>query len=112
MASLLDRYQTKNRVMLSCFDRVIIQGTLPGLCYPGGMTTFLYLPHIRIFDYARFAMPLRDRIRANAEAVAEQPGLVHIFSALETCPLYKPWHDRPPPRPSSLFLFGFPPRFF
>ena len=124
MASLLDRYQKQIRGVLSCFDRVIIQGTLPGLCYAGGMTTFLSLQHIRIFDYARFAEPLRDRIRANAEAVAErhgleiefirklkqyrkedrihailqergwQPGLVHIFSAMETCSSYKPWHDK------------------
>lgn len=125
MASLLDRYPAKIRGVRSCFDRVIIQGTLPGLCYAAGMTTFLHLRRIRIFDYARFADPLRDRIRAHAEAVAEQhgleiefirklkqfrkedrlqailhqrgrhPGLVHIFSAMEACSSYKPWHDKP-----------------
>ena len=30
------------------------------------MTSFLYSRGIRIFDYARFAEPLRDRIRAAA----------------------------------------------
>jgi len=34
------------------------------------MTSFLNANHIRIFDYPRFAEPLRDRVRANAEAVA------------------------------------------
>ena len=66
MASLLERYHNKIRKMLSCFDRGIIQGTLPGICYAAGMTTFLHLRRIRIFDYARFAEPLWERIRAHA----------------------------------------------
>lgn len=124
MASLLERYHNKIRGVLSCFDWVIIQGTLPGLCYAADMTTFLHLQRIRIFYYARFAEPLRDCIRANAEAIAQKhgldiefirklkqfrkedriqeilhqrgghPGLVHIFSAMETCSSYKPWHDK------------------
>jgi hypothetical protein len=31
------------------------------------MTCFLYSRGIRIFDYARFAEPLRERIRARAQ---------------------------------------------
>ncbi len=23
-----------------------------------------------------------------------QPGLVHVISAMEACPSYKPWHDK------------------
>lgn len=82
------------------------------------MTKYLYSQGIRIFDYAQFAEPLRNEIRANAEAVAQanglkieyirkeeriqeilgrrgsEPGLVHIFSAMEACSSHQPWHDK------------------
>lgn len=109
--------------MLSCWDRVVIQGTLPGLCYAEGMTSYLYAKGIRIFDYARFAQPLRDALHENAERVAAEngltiefvrspkvdkeakvekllkprgrhPGLVCILSAMESCPTYQPWYDK------------------
>jgi hypothetical protein len=35
------------------------------------MTHYLYQQGIRIFDYAKFAEPLRERIRENAEKLAE-----------------------------------------
>lgn len=53
--------------MLSCYDRVVIPGTLPGVCGTAGMTSFLYARKIRIFDYTRFAGPLRERTRARAQ---------------------------------------------
>ena len=43
------------RGTLSCYDRVVIQGTLPPFCYATGMTSFLYEKKIRIFDYPQFA---------------------------------------------------------
>jgi hypothetical protein len=39
------------------------------------MTSYLKAHGIRIFDYARFAEPLRDRIRSNAEKLAEENGI-------------------------------------
>ena len=111
---LTERYRERLVGVLSCYDRIIITGTLPGACYAAGMTSFLYSRGIRIFDYARFAEPLRERIRAAAEAAAtsagaamqhlnkahirkedvvaavlkergDHPGLVHIISAMEAC---------------------------
>jgi hypothetical protein len=102
----------------------VITGTLPGACYAAGMTSFLNARHIRIFDYPRFAEPLRDRIREAAQALAtaqgariehvakahirkedlvaavlkdrgDHPGLVHVLSAMEACDAYEPWHDKP-----------------
>jgi hypothetical protein len=87
------------------------------------MTALLYERKIRIFDYAKFAEPFRNRIRENAEQMAaaagieiefirkrnfrkedrvkeilnqrgDQPGLVCIFSAMEPCSTYKPWHNK------------------
>jgi hypothetical protein len=76
----------------------------------------------RIFDYPRFAMTLRDRVRDRATSLAaeagvtiehiakshvrkeavvarvlkqrgEHPGLAHIISAMEACDSYRAWHD-------------------
>ena len=119
-----ERYPDQISGTLSCYDRMIMQGTLPGWCYDQGMTAFLYARQIKIFDYPQFAQVLRDKVRENAERIAqengieiefirkldafrkearikdiikergEQPGLVHIFSAMEACTSYKPWHDK------------------
>ena len=35
-----------------------------------------------------------DRIKAILKQRGEHPGLVHIFSAMESCTSYKPWHDK------------------
>jgi DNA-binding MarR family transcriptional regulator len=124
MPSFLERHADKIAGTISCFDRIVIQGTLPGICFSGGMTKFLKVNDIRIFDYTQFTKPLRDEIRENAEMLAEQngieiefvrkpkarrkeeiikkviqkrgdhPGLVHILSAMEGCSTYKPWHDK------------------
>lgn len=122
-SSLTDRYQEKIAGVLSCWDRVVVQGTLPGFCFAEGMTSYLNAHGIRIFDYPRWAEPLRDELRATAEQLGQQhgveiefvrkatfrkearikevlaergdhPGLVHILSAMETCASYKPWHDK------------------
>ena len=121
--TLTERYSANLHGVLSCYDRIIVTGTLPGACYAGGMTSFLYSRGIRIFDYARFAEPLRERIRERAQQVCEAagvqiehvnkshirkedlvarvralrgdaPGLVHVISAMEACPSYKPWLDK------------------
>lgn len=120
---LVNRYAANMRGVLSCYDRILITGTLPGACYAGGMTSFLYSRGIRIFDYAQFAEPLRDRVRARAQDACaaagieiehvskshirkeelvqrvlasrgDAPGLVHVLSAMEACPSYRPWHDK------------------
>jgi hypothetical protein len=120
---LTDRYAHQIAGTYSCYDRVIIQGTLPWFCYAEGMTSFLKANSIRIFDYPRFAEPLRNELRENAEKIAKEndleiefirrknfrkekrirdilkksgnhSGLVHIFSAMEPCPSHKPWHNK------------------
>lgn len=122
-AILEERYAANLHGVLSCFDRIIIVGTLPGACYAEGMTSYLYAHGIRVFDYPRFAEPLRERIRERAQEVCaaagieieyvskshirkeelvarvlagrgDAPGLVHVLSAMEACPSYKPWHNK------------------
>jgi len=110
--SLSERFEQELDGVVSCYDRIVITGNLQLLCHSQGMTHYLYQQGFRIFDYAKFAEPFRERIRENAEALAqksgvkiefirkkdfrkearvqeilkvrgEQAGLVHIFSALE-----------------------------
>jgi hypothetical protein len=121
--SLLERYDEQIAGVLSCYDRVVITGTLPGVCYAEGMTRFLHARGVRIFDYPQFAVTLRDQVRDRAASLAakagvsiehigkahirkedvvarvlkqrgDHPGLVHILSAMEACDAYKPWHDK------------------
>ncbi|MBC8203897.1 MAG: MarR family transcriptional regulator [FCB group bacterium] len=123
MELLTQRYFDKISGIISCYDRVVIQGTLKIFSYAAGMTGYLKSKNIRIFDYTCFAEPLRDEIRRNAERTAQEngleiefirkkdfrkedriaeilkkrgghPGLVHIFSAMEACSSYKPWHNK------------------
>lgn len=120
----LDKYSNFIQGIISCYDRIVIQGNIPGFNFAEGMTSFLKSNGIRIFDYAKqFAEPLRDIITENTKNLAAvneieveyiqrknfrkeerikgilnkrgaHPGLVHIFSALEPCSQYKPWHDK------------------
>ena len=60
---------------MGCWDRMLIFGTLPGVCFAGGMTSFLFERKIRIFDYPKFAEPFRNRIRENAEQMAADAGI-------------------------------------
>lgn len=121
---LTEKYAADIAGVLNCYDRVVISGQLAPICYAKGMTKYLYVQGMLIFDYTKFAQPLRDAIRQNAATIAAatgieiafitkqksfrkedriqaivkargaHPGLVHIFSAMETCQAYEPWHDK------------------
>ncbi|MSP03470.1 MAG: hypothetical protein EXR07_20875 [Acetobacteraceae bacterium] len=78
---------------------------------------------IQIFKYPEFATALRERVRGQVASVVanagvtiehiakshirketvvakvleqrgDHPGLVHVLSAMEACPSYRPWHDK------------------
>src|SRR3989440_9395378 len=72
---LTERYQSQIAGVLSCYDRIIIQGTIPKWCYAKGMTDYFYEHNIRIFDYPKWAEPLRDAIRENMERIAAASGI-------------------------------------
>ncbi len=120
---LIERYRERLHGVLSCYDRIVVTGTLPQACYAEGMTAFLKAQGVRIFDYPRFAEPLRNALRARAQELAtsagitiehiskahirkedvvakalerrgDHPGLVHVISAMEACDSYRPWHDK------------------
>ncbi len=72
---LVERYDKRIAGVLSCYDRIVITGTLPGVCHAKGMTSFLYANTIRVFDYPQFAAALRDKVRENAAGLAEAAGV-------------------------------------
>lgn len=108
---LTERYQDKIKGVLSCYDRIVIHGNIPDLCFAGGMTSYLYRNNILV---PKWANGLRDEIHTHAEQIADDngltiefirkigefhkddriqeiiknrgdhPGLVHIFSAMRT----------------------------
>ena len=121
---LTERYHDRIVGVLGCFDRIVITGSLPDCCHVDAMKAQLLKRKILFFDYPRLVDPLRNRLHENAQALAEaagvqvealrsfkgfrkedriagilekrgtHPGLVHVFSAMENCNCFKPWHDR------------------
>ncbi|MEO8567902.1 MAG: hypothetical protein ABI419_02155 [Ginsengibacter sp.] len=79
MELLTERYAEKIAGKLGCYDRILVKGTLPTVCYPEGMTRYLFSKGVRVFDYAKFAEPLREKIKANAEQLAAADGLTTEF---------------------------------
>jgi len=123
MELLTKTYERKITCVLSCYDRLILSGTLPEISFSQGMTNYMYQNDVKIFDYPKFAEPFKEVIRANAERIAKEqgveiefirktgvrkesiisdkikkrgnhPGIVHILSVMEACNTYKPWHDK------------------
>lgn len=117
------RYASQIVGQLGCFDRVIITGSLLDVCHPAALERQLHFAGIRCFDVGVFAEPLRDALRDHAVKLAREagleiefiqrknfrkedrlaqllarrgdhPGLVHVFSAMEPCPAFRPWHDK------------------
>ncbi len=72
---LIKRHAVNLNGVLSCYDRILITGTVPGTCYAEGMTGFLYSYGIQIFDYAKFAEPLCQVVRERAAQVCASTGI-------------------------------------
>jgi hypothetical protein len=69
------RYNERISGVLSCYDRVVVTGTLPTVCYADGMTRFLYANQICIFGYPEFAVTLRDRMQPRPPAWCMDPSV-------------------------------------
>ncbi len=121
---ITERYDDQISGVISCFDRIVITGTLPDICHAGAMASQLTKRKMRIFDYGALVDPIRNMLHDNARKVAAaqgaeieqirklkdfrkedrireiiaargiRSGLVHVFSAMENCSCFKPWHDR------------------
>ena len=76
---LTERYADQIAGVLGCWDRMLIFGTLPKICYAERMTSYLYEKQVRIFDYPKFAEPFRNQLRDNAERLAAENGIAIEF---------------------------------
>ena len=121
---LIDRYATRILGVLSCFDRILVTGTLPDICHSQAFVRELTRRGLHISDFKEFVKGLTGAISQHAERLAKEngltieyirrakafrkedriqqilaergshPGLVHIFSALETCTTFEARHSR------------------
>jgi len=121
---ITEKYISSIWGILSCYDRVIVNGIAGKFGFAGGMTGFFYEKGLRIFDFAKIFTPLTEVIKGNAEKIAEEngikieyirksgafrkddriaeiikkrgshEGLVHVFSSMELSMTYSPWHDK------------------
>ena len=124
MGLITEKYAAEIQGVLTCYDRMIIQGYVAPWSHSEGMTSYLNANHIKIFDYLKFSEPLTREVRSIAEGSATEAGieiefirkqkafrkddriqeiikikqigtgLIHILSAMEGCNTYKPWHDK------------------
>lgn len=123
MSSLVERNRERIVGELRCLDRVVITGTLPGLCYAEGMERHLNAQGVLFKDYTQWADPIRASLKENTERLAaeagaeivfirrssirkesevaeilrsrgEAPGLVVVLSAMERCGTYRPRFNR------------------
>ena len=90
---LTDKYVDKIYGIITCYDRMIIQGYIPNWSHADAMTTYMKLNGIRIFDYPGFSQPLTEQVRQNAEKIAQENG-IEIEFIRKLCNTYKPWHDK------------------
>jgi len=118
------KHENKIAGTLSCFDRVIIHGSLSKWGFTHNMNSYLITNKIKVKDYLPFAKEQNILVRQAVEATAlenelpiehirsphrfdkekyiqqllagrgEQEGIVCIFSSMEICDCYDPTFDR------------------
>ena len=119
MSELLERYADRILGCLSCFDRIIIWGTLVSVSHEAGLCHQLKELGVPLREFKDFAIGLRDQLEqhllqvAEAEGVAveylssarsvrkegriqailqergEHPGLVHVFAVVEPARVFE-----------------------
>ena len=124
MTATLERHAASIQSTLSCFDRLLIQGTVVDIGHPDAIRFYFNVNRRRIFDFKEWAKPYRDRIHDDVKAAAAHaglkvefvkrpnsfrkedriaeilktrgtaPGVVHVFEVMENCMTYEPWHDK------------------
>lgn len=118
MANFIERYSDKVVGVYSCYDRVLVYGTLTDIGHKTAMSMYLRSNEIPLEQFTEHFKGLTNEITRNAEVIAERnglqiewvrrgsfrkedrvrevleergehPGLVHIFSATERCKTFQ-----------------------
>lgn len=88
---LVERYKAQIAGTLSCYDRMVVTGTLPHVCYPEGMTHYLHTHDIPLFAFPAFAEGLRERVRERAEVLAAEAGIAIEYISHRVASARKRW---------------------
>ena len=67
------RHQADVAGVVSCFDRVVLTGSLPDIGHARAMESWLRIRQVRLADYPRCAELMRVEIRDDAMKVAAGP---------------------------------------
>jgi hypothetical protein len=118
MSNLMDRYAELIAGRLTCWDRVVIAGSLPDLVHKDGVYAYMRQHGVEVGDLELHFKKLNLEIRATAEDLAsraglqidyirksnfrkedrikeivrergDHPGLVHVFAAIEACAAWR-----------------------
>lgn len=132
MGDLIERYAGVIEGRLTCWDRVVVAGILPDLVHKDGVYAYMRKHGIAVGDLERHFKALNLEIRATAEGIAsragleidyirksnfrkddrireiiyergDHPGLVHVFSAIESCTA---WRVRRRRKDGGEFIYG------
>ena len=87
VSAFVERHHEMIQGEISCFDRVVITGSLPDIGHARAMEAYLRYHKVLLKDYPRWAEPMRDEIRAHAERLAEDAGLSIEF--IRTCKSFR-----------------------
>lgn len=118
--NFITKYSDKIEGTISCFDRVIISGSLSSWGYAGAMKSYLLNNDIKIFNYPIFAKQYNEQIRERVESICKEqnieiehirspkkfdkqlniqkildkrgyePGIVKVYTSMEICDSYYP----------------------
>jgi len=118
------KYEDQIAGTISCYDRVIIHGSLTKWGYAQSMFFYLLQNNIKTQEFALFAKKENDSVRQNIEAIAAKnnitieyirnpnhfdkekhiqeilskrgntEGLVHIYTSMEICDAYQPIYNK------------------
>ena len=81
---LTDKYADKIHGIITCHDRMIIQGYIPNWSHAEAMTAYMKLNGIRIFDYpTSFSQPLTEQVRQKLSS-SENSMLLEKMTASRT----------------------------
>ena len=73
--SFITKYESKIEGVLSCYDRVLLKGTLPSVSHAGAMTNLLYGKELLLKDITQYTNPLRNEIHENAKRLSDKYGI-------------------------------------
>jgi len=74
-----NKYQHDILGTSSCFDRVILKGSIIPISYLKGLGQFLSANNILLKDFLQYAKGLAEILKENAKSIAEEEGVQYIY---------------------------------